>query len=122
MTLSSRREVLAFLRAIKESPRDDAPRLILGDWLQEHGASEAERARGEFIHLQCRLDPMEAADPERGRRRLAPKRATDPEQSALVSRQHAEDAWPTTWANPGTSSWAVELSNTLPTCLASPRG
>src|SRR5262245_49641697 len=45
---SSRPELLGLLAACKESPDDDAPRLILADWLEEHG--EPERAR--FIRLQ----------------------------------------------------------------------
>jgi uncharacterized protein (TIGR02996 family) len=48
-----RPEVLAFLRDIKANPDDDTPRLILADWLQEHG-DEAAAARGEMIRLQCR--------------------------------------------------------------------
>jgi uncharacterized protein (TIGR02996 family) len=38
----------ALLRAVLESPADDAPRLVLADWLDEHGESE----RAEFIRLQ----------------------------------------------------------------------
>src|SRR5262245_37983065 len=36
------------LRSILESPDDDAPRLILADWLEEHGEPE----RAEFIRVQ----------------------------------------------------------------------
>jgi uncharacterized protein (TIGR02996 family) len=32
-----RRNSLAFLEAIKETPGDDMPRLILADWLEERG-------------------------------------------------------------------------------------
>jgi len=42
----------AFLADIIENPDDDLPRLAYGDWLQDYG-EEADRARGEFIHLQC---------------------------------------------------------------------
>src|SRR5437660_9704214 len=42
-----RPQVLAFLDAIKERPEDDVPRLILADWLEEHGDP-----RGEFVRLQ----------------------------------------------------------------------
>lgn len=38
------------LAAVFASPEDDRPRLVLADWLTERGD-----ARGEFIHLQCRL-------------------------------------------------------------------
>jgi uncharacterized protein (TIGR02996 family) len=41
----------AFVRAILESPDDDAPRLVYADWLDENG----DPARAEFIRLQCEL-------------------------------------------------------------------
>jgi uncharacterized protein (TIGR02996 family) len=59
-----RPEVLAFLRACKENPEDDTPRLVLADWLQEHG-DEHDAARGEFIRAQCSLAGMKADDPRR---------------------------------------------------------
>jgi uncharacterized protein (TIGR02996 family) len=40
--------VLAFLNDSKEHPNDDAPRLVLADWLDERGDE-----RGEFVRLQC---------------------------------------------------------------------
>ena len=46
-------EVHAFLRAAKEEPWDDLPRLALADWLEERGDAE----RSEFLRLQCRLGP-----------------------------------------------------------------
>jgi uncharacterized protein (TIGR02996 family) len=52
---SPRPEVRAFLDDIREHPDDDTPRLILADWLDDHG-DEADRARGEFIRLQCLLN------------------------------------------------------------------
>jgi uncharacterized protein (TIGR02996 family) len=54
--LSSRPEVLALLREAKESPEDDTPRLVLADWLDEHGDPD----RAEFIRLQLRLAPGSA--------------------------------------------------------------
>lgn len=41
----------AFIRAICESPGDDAPRLVFADWLEERGQAE----RAEFIRSQCEL-------------------------------------------------------------------
>jgi uncharacterized protein (TIGR02996 family) len=41
----------AFLADILAHPDDDAPRLILSDWLDENGQPE----RAEFIRVQCRL-------------------------------------------------------------------
>ena len=40
-----------FLEDICEHPDDDAPRLVLADWLEDHGDEEG-RARAEFIRVQ----------------------------------------------------------------------
>jgi uncharacterized protein (TIGR02996 family) len=48
----------AFLEAIRESPEDDAPRLVFADWLDEHG----DPARAEFIRVQCTLARTPTAD------------------------------------------------------------
>ena len=48
---------LGFLRAIAAVPDDDTPRLVYADWLDEHAASDADRARAEFIRLSCGLKP-----------------------------------------------------------------
>jgi uncharacterized protein (TIGR02996 family) len=51
------RQLLAFLQDCKEPPEDDAPRLILADWLEEH-----DDPRGEFLRLQVhkhRLPPLD---------------------------------------------------------------
>jgi uncharacterized protein (TIGR02996 family) len=54
--------VQALLSAAKSSPEDDTPRLILADWLEDHG----DFPRAEFLLLQCRLAsgavPPESAD------------------------------------------------------------
>ena len=52
----------AFLRAIREAPADDAPRLIYADWLEEHGRTD----RAELIRLQCRIARLPRADEGRG--------------------------------------------------------
>lgn len=54
-----RRESL--LRAVIESPEDDAPRLAFADWLESDGNTE----RAEFIRVQCSLAAMPADDPRR---------------------------------------------------------
>jgi uncharacterized protein (TIGR02996 family) len=51
----------AFLQAILDSPDDDAPRLVLADWLEEQGYPQ----RAEFIRVQCRLAALDADDPDR---------------------------------------------------------
>jgi uncharacterized protein (TIGR02996 family) len=50
-TREPRPEVLALLRESKQRVWDDMPRLVLADWLQEHG-DESERALGEVMHSQ----------------------------------------------------------------------
>jgi uncharacterized protein (TIGR02996 family) len=55
-------EMLSFLRAIAEDPRDEAVRLVFSDWLEEQGHTE----RAEFIRLQialARLDPTDESYP-----------------------------------------------------------
>ena len=54
----------AFLQSIRETPDDDAPRLIYADWLEEHGDARA-AARAEFIRLQCQRARLPAYDPRR---------------------------------------------------------
>ena len=52
------------LREIRESPEDEALRLVYADWLEDHG--EAERAdRAEFIRLQIELARAPLDDPRR---------------------------------------------------------
>jgi uncharacterized protein (TIGR02996 family) len=58
----ARPEVAAFLAAAKDEPEDDAPRLVLCDWLQEHG-DEHDAARAEFVRLQCLFAREALRDP-----------------------------------------------------------
>ena len=51
----------ALLRAVRDAPEDDGPRLVYADWLQENG----QLARGEFIRLQCDLETMAPGDRRR---------------------------------------------------------
>lgn len=53
-------EVLGLLHAAKEEPEGDGPRLVLSDWLEEHG----DYARAEFLRLQLLLAPGSSLDPE----------------------------------------------------------
>jgi uncharacterized protein (TIGR02996 family) len=50
-------ELCGFLDGIKEVPDDDAPRLVLADYLEEHGHPE----RGELIRRQCEAARLAAA-------------------------------------------------------------
>jgi uncharacterized protein (TIGR02996 family) len=47
-----RPDVLALLRACRDRPHENMPRLVLADWLEENG-DEAERGLGELIRLGC---------------------------------------------------------------------
>jgi uncharacterized protein (TIGR02996 family) len=53
----------AFLAAIRETPDDDAPRLVYADWLDDHG----DPARGEFIRSGCAAKRFPEWSEERGR-------------------------------------------------------
>jgi uncharacterized protein (TIGR02996 family) len=44
----------ALMAAIIANPEEDTPRLVLADWLQEHG-NKHDQARAEFIRLQIQL-------------------------------------------------------------------
>jgi uncharacterized protein (TIGR02996 family) len=54
-------QLAALLAAVADTPDEDAPRLILADWLEEHG----ERARAEFIRKECEYHPLPSYDPRR---------------------------------------------------------
>ena len=51
----------AFLDAIRESPDDDAPRLVYADWLTDNGDPQ----RAEFIRAQVRLARLPEDSEER---------------------------------------------------------
>jgi uncharacterized protein (TIGR02996 family) len=53
-------EFKALLRAAKEQPGDDLPRLVLADWLEEQG----NLSRAEFIRVQVRLARLAAIHPD----------------------------------------------------------
>lgn len=59
--LYSHPQVLALLQAAKEKPEEDGPRLVLSDWLEEHG----DTARAEFLRLQLLLAPGSSLSPEK---------------------------------------------------------
>src|SRR5262245_49104871 len=62
-------DLLALLEAVKDDPEEDAPRLVLADWLDEHGRDDAERDRADFIRLQCQLARQSLDDPTRPERK-----------------------------------------------------
>ena len=57
-----RPELIALLDACKDEPDDDAPRLVLADWLEEYG-DESDRDRAEFIRLQIERDGEDDLSP-----------------------------------------------------------
>ncbi len=75
----NRPEVIALLQASKETPDDDTPRLVLADWLEDHG----EDARGQLIRWQCQAARLEEHSPERWQLQ---------NQADALLRQH-RDAW-----------------------------
>ena len=62
--LPIRSELMALLTAARMAVLEDTPRLIVADWLEEHG-DEVDRDRATFIRLQCEYSRHEAV----GRRR-----------------------------------------------------
>ena len=75
----------ALLRAIEADPDEDTPRLAYADWLDEHAATDADRARAEFIRVQCELARV----------------ATDDERRAAlnVREREAVAPWCSVWAD-----------------------
>lgn len=83
-------ERAALVAAVLAHPADDAPRLILADWLDEHGQSE----RAEFIRGHVRL----------ARRALAGW--FDDEAASLVVRlDELADAWLERWTADLPGAW-----------------
>jgi uncharacterized protein (TIGR02996 family) len=56
----------ALFAGVKDTPDDDAPRLVLADWLEEHGDDD-DRAHAELIRVQCEALRRAASliDPDR---------------------------------------------------------
>lgn len=58
MSILNHPDAQAIYRTILDAPLDDAPRLILADWLDEQGESE----RAEYLRLACAIDRAKFAD------------------------------------------------------------
>jgi uncharacterized protein (TIGR02996 family) len=56
-------DAVSLLEQVKAQPEDDAPRLVLADWLQEC-CPPSLAARGEFIHLQVTRSRLAPDDPQ----------------------------------------------------------
>jgi uncharacterized protein (TIGR02996 family) len=59
---AARPEVLAFLQDMQDNPHDDAPRLILADWLEENGDAE-DAPRAELLRVQSQAARLPSGDP-----------------------------------------------------------
>jgi uncharacterized protein (TIGR02996 family) len=91
-----RPQVTAFLAEAKEHFDDDAPRLVLADWLEEYG-DESDQARAAFVRAQCERAPLE----QQGSRAVALRQI----ESDLLARHQQ------TWLGPllvGRCAWSFE--------------
>src|SRR5215207_1617840 len=57
-------QYMAFEADLTAHPDDDTPRLVLADWLEEHGDRHT-AARAEFIRVQIELARLPDEDPRR---------------------------------------------------------
>jgi len=72
------------MRAVRDSPQDDTPRLVLADWLDDHGRP----AFAEFIRLQVAVEPVRTRlDDTRVRQMLT-------REKELIAR-HSDEWFPT---------------------------
>jgi uncharacterized protein (TIGR02996 family) len=78
----ARPELLALLQDAREHPDDVSRRLVLADWLEDHGG-EADVARAELIRIQCELNSRH--DPHVGDQCEPPH--VDAHRAALLCRQ-----------------------------------
>jgi uncharacterized protein (TIGR02996 family) len=84
----------SLLQAVLDRPDDDLPRQILGDYLLDQ-PDAGDHARGEFLHVQCRLAHLGDDDPERPdlERRQAQLLPTSPQRWARPFRRRDIKAW-----------------------------
>jgi uncharacterized protein (TIGR02996 family) len=64
MSSSPRAEVLALLADVKEHPDEDSLRLILADWLEDHGDAQ-DQPRAELIRCQISHERLPADHPDK---------------------------------------------------------
>jgi uncharacterized protein (TIGR02996 family) len=77
-------DLVSLLRVVKESPDDDAPRLVLAKYLEEN-----DDPRGEFMRVQCELAELAKNKPDFGSVNRGRQRGVkdEPGASALMSRE-----------------------------------
>lgn len=89
------------LRAILDTPEEDAPRLVYADYLEERGADPARRSLGELIHIECELARASSTD----------ARSLDDErrQVLLARRAELDKLHAKAWLS---ELWALKLPRT----------
>src|SRR5262249_26439210 len=87
-------ELAALLREARRRPDGDPARLVLADWLEEHG-DDGERDWARFLRLQAQLAAMRPYQPERA--------ALATEAAPLLAAHEAE--WLGGLADKGAESW-----------------
>lgn len=58
-------DLFALLESVRANPADHLRRLVLADWLDEHGLTDADRGRADLIRVQLELHRRPVADPNR---------------------------------------------------------
>ena len=87
--LSSRdAERAGLFAAVKQAPDDDAPRLVLADWLEENGQPD----RAEFVRLQLRR--TDEWQPDRSERLAREQRLLRRDYSPLTRKRNQNPAKP----------------------------
>lgn len=90
-----RPEVLALLADVKDHPHQDVLRLILADWLDDHG-TDLDRARAELVRAQVEYARLPAAEPTRNE---YARRARILQQRHGVHWLGPLAGWPTSWTS-----------------------
>src|SRR5262245_43122276 len=75
-------QLRALLDACRDQYDEDVPRLVLADWLEEHG-DDSDQARAEFIRLQVEHTAGGPGDPGR----------VEQEERIEELRERFEDGW-----------------------------
>jgi uncharacterized protein (TIGR02996 family) len=117
-----RPQVLALLEESKESP-EDAPRLVLADWLEEHG-DRFDALRAELIRVGCRAASLPRFDPSRSLRApMLPSVATGPSAEGRRKLEEREkELLPRAWPLDSRLTCRTRRGLLHLTCLASALG